>query len=242
MPALVSSLESARREWSRILPELFPWELPLPWAPFTVRNATAVCPEPGDPARGSVCAKDAHASTSRGAGTSATARIRNASRRLSAGRRLAARRNVARTPASKPSMLRLKKSAVTAPRPRPRPLRTRTLRPRVVTQPKFFFAPLLRSARLLRTPRDLAPQPGSLLLRYLPPGRWQRPGPGTEVARTRHLGWPEEAGHRIPGRTSKPIPASADHRCRWAAAGTAAMTSPPQGAGRHLSRASGRLL
>src|SRR6266487_3865283 len=30
MQAFVSSLESARRECSRILPELFPWELPLP--------------------------------------------------------------------------------------------------------------------------------------------------------------------------------------------------------------------
>src|SRR4051812_28450797 len=67
-----SSFESARRECSRILPELFPWELPLPWAPFTLRQETAVCPEGADPAHGSACAKGADASTSHDAGTSAT--------------------------------------------------------------------------------------------------------------------------------------------------------------------------
>jgi hypothetical protein len=175
----VSSLESARRECSRILPELFPWELPLPWAPFTVRNATAVCPERGDLARGSACAKDADASTCRGAGTSAIARTRNACVRSAAGRRLAARPNVVRTSASKPSMPRPRRSAGSEPKSRPRPLRTRKLRPRVVTQQEIFPSPLLRSARLLRTPGDLAAQPGSLLLHRLPPGHSQRPGPGT---------------------------------------------------------------
>src|SRR5436309_2664455 len=103
MQALVSSLESARREWSRILPELFPWELPLPWAPFTVRNATAVCPERGDLARGSVCAKDADASTCRGAGTSAIARTRNACVRSAAGRRPATRLRPRGHPESDPT-------------------------------------------------------------------------------------------------------------------------------------------
>jgi hypothetical protein len=175
----LGNLESARRECSRILPELFPWELPLPWAPFKVRNPTAICPERGDLARGSACAKDADTSTSRGAGTSAIARTRNACVRSAAGRRLAARLSVAETSASKPSMPRPRRSAASEPKSRPRPLRTRTLRPRVVTQQKIFSSPILRSARLLRTPRDLAPQPGSLLLRHLLPGRSQRPGPGT---------------------------------------------------------------
>ena len=96
-----------------------------------------------------------------------------------AGKRLAARLNVVRMSASKPSMPRPKRSAGSAPRPRPRPLRTRKLRPRVVTQQNFFRPPLMRSARLPRTPRDLAPQPGSLLRRRLPSGGSQRPGPGT---------------------------------------------------------------
>jgi len=75
-----------------------------------------------------------------------------------------------------------------------------------------FFRALLRSARLLRTPREFAPQPGSLLLCHLPPSRSQCPGPRTQVARTRHVGWPHQAGHRIPGRMPQPIAASPDHR------------------------------
>ena len=94
-----------------------------------------------------------------------------------AGRRLAARLNVVRTTASKPSMPRPKKSAGSEPSPRPRPLKTPKLRPRVVTQQNFFPLSLMRSAGLLRTPRDLTPQPGTLLLRRLPSGGSQRPGP-----------------------------------------------------------------
>src|SRR5262249_2987803 len=82
---------------------------------------------------------DADGSTSRDAGTSATARTRIASGRSTAGRRLAARRNGAGTPASKRSTPRPRNNAGTAPRRSPKPLRTPTLRPRVVTQPKEFF-------------------------------------------------------------------------------------------------------
>ena len=144
-------------------PRAFPLGVPhLPWAPSTVRKAPPSAQRRGDLARGPACAKDADASTSRDAGTSATARTRNACGKSAAGRRLAARLNVARTPASKPSM--------------PRPRRTRRQRakvvPKAVENPKlrrawsrsrkFFSSPLMRSARLPRTPRDLAPQPGSL--------------------------------------------------------------------------------
>ena len=83
---------------------------------------------------------------------------------------------------------------------RPRPLRTRKLCLRVVTQHKIFSPPLMQSARLPRTHRDLHPQPGSLLLRRLPSGGSQRPGPGTQVAFSRDFGWPQETGHRILGR------------------------------------------
>jgi hypothetical protein len=176
---LIRVLITPEENATSILPELFPWELPLPWAPFTVRKATAVCRERGDLARGSACAKDADASTCRGAGTNATARTRNACGKSAAGRRLAARLNVARIPASKCNMPRPRRSAGSEPKSRPRPFGTPKLRPRVVTQQKFFSSLLMRSARLLRTPRDLAPQPGSLLLRCLPSGSSQRPGPGT---------------------------------------------------------------
>jgi hypothetical protein len=40
----------------------------------------------------------------------------------------------------------------------------------------FFFTSLMRSAGLPRTPRQLAPQPGALLLPRLPAGHSQRPG------------------------------------------------------------------
>jgi hypothetical protein len=197
---------------TNILPELFPWELPLPWAPFTLLTETVVCPERGDLARGSACARGVGANTRRDAGTSATARTRNAGGKSAAGRRRAARRNVVKTLASKTSMPKLRRSAATAPKQRPRLLRTPKLRPRVVTQQKIFSSPLMRSAGLPRAPRDLAPQPGSLLLRHLPSGDSQRPGPGTQVAISRDFGWTQETGHQIPGRTPEPILASADHR------------------------------
>jgi hypothetical protein len=125
-----------------ILPELFPREWPLPWAPFTVRNHTAVCPEGGDLAHGSACAKVADASTSRDAGISATARSQSASGKSAAGRRLAARPDAARTPWSRPATPRPRNSAASEPKSRPKPLRTRTLRRRVVTQQKSFFLPI----------------------------------------------------------------------------------------------------
>jgi hypothetical protein len=56
-----------------------------------------------------------------------------------------------------------------------------------------FFPSLVRSAGLSRTPRDLLPSGGS-----------QCPGPGTQVALPQHLGWAEEAGHRVPSRASTP--------------------------------------
>jgi hypothetical protein len=162
-----------------ILPELFPREWPLPWAPLTLRNDTAVCPEGGDLAHGSACAKVADESTSRDAGTSATARIRNASGKSAAGRRLAARPDAARTSWSRPATPRTRNSAASEPKSRPKPLRTRTLRPRVVTHKEIFSPPLMRSAGLLPTPCELIAQPGSLLRRRLPSGRSQRPGPRT---------------------------------------------------------------
>ena len=156
--------------------------------------------------------------------------------------RPAARLNIVRMTASKPSMPRPRRSGGGEPKSRSRPLRTPKLRPRVVTQQKLFFPPLVRSARVSRIPRELTAQPGSLLLRRLPSGGSQRLGPGTQVAFSRDFGWPQETGHRIPGRSPEPILASADHRCRSATAGTPAMTTLPRCAGRHLSRGSRRLL
>jgi hypothetical protein len=77
-------------------PRAFPWETSLPWTPVRVRNSIALSPEDAALARGSGCVKGAGASASRGVGTSATARSRNASGRSAAGRRCGGRPNIAR--------------------------------------------------------------------------------------------------------------------------------------------------
>jgi len=134
-----SRFDSARGECGHILPELFPWETSLPWAPTTLKEHAAVWPEGAGPARGGACVKAASTSTSHGAGTSATAKSRNAGGRSAAGRRRGGRPNIARSPRSKPGMPRQSASAVSAPSPRPKPLNTQRLRRRVVTQQKLFF-------------------------------------------------------------------------------------------------------
>ena len=91
---LARVLDSARGERWRILPELFPWEMSLPWAPPTLSQGPTVPPERADRVRGSACAKGADASISRGLGTSATARIRNAGGRSTVGRRHGGRPNI----------------------------------------------------------------------------------------------------------------------------------------------------
>jgi hypothetical protein len=114
----------------------------LPWAPTTLRESTAVWPDGAGPARGAACAKAAGASTSHGAGTSATARSRNAGGRSAAGRRHGGRPNIARTPLPKPGTPRPSASAASGPRLRPRPFNTQRLRRRVVTQQNLFPPPL----------------------------------------------------------------------------------------------------
>jgi hypothetical protein len=164
--------------------------LSLPWAPTTLREGTAVGPERADRARGPACAKDAAASTTREVGTSATAKGRNAGGKSDAGRRRGGRPDIARLPRPKPGTPRRNARAASGPRLRPRLLNTQRLRRRVVTQQKLFFASLMRSARLSRTAHALGPQPGTLLWPRLPPGGSQCPGSGTQVAVSRHLGWP----------------------------------------------------
>jgi len=139
MQSFGSRFDSARGECGHILPELFPWETSLPWASTTLKENVAVWPEGASPARASACVKAAAASTSRGAGTSAIARSRNAGGRSVAGRRRGGRPNIARPPRSKPGMPRQSASAVSGPSPRPRPLNTQRLRRRVVTRQQLFF-------------------------------------------------------------------------------------------------------
>jgi hypothetical protein len=105
-------------------PRAFPWEKHLPWALVRVRESTAARPEGADRARGIACAKVVGASISRGVGTSATARIRNAGGRSTAGKRRGGKPDIASTPTSKPVTPRLRKSAASERSPRLRLLRT----------------------------------------------------------------------------------------------------------------------
>lgn len=125
-----------------IFPELFPWERHLPWALVRVRESVAVRPEGADRACGLACAKGVGASTSPGAGTSATARIRNAGGRSAGGWRGGGKPDIARTSLPKPGTPRQRKRAASESSPRLRPLKIQRLRRRVVTQQKFFSPPL----------------------------------------------------------------------------------------------------
>ena len=96
------------------------------------------CRRRDDRGRGSACAKAVDASTSRGVGTSVTARTPNACVWSGAGRRRSGRPNGVRTMRPKPSTPRPNVRAVSAPHLRPNPRRLPRLRRRVVTQQKFF--------------------------------------------------------------------------------------------------------
>ena len=172
-----SCFDSARRECLSILPELFPWDLILPWAPITLRESPVRRPEGADHARGFACAKGASGSITRGAGTSATVSSQSAGGRSAAGRRPDGRPGVAGMPRSEPSTPRQRRSVVNESNLYPSPLKTPKLRRRVVTQLNLFFPSFMRSARMSRTTRNLGPQPGTLLLLRLPSGRSERPRP-----------------------------------------------------------------
>ena len=103
---------------------------------MVIQSAAAV-PVRDDRGRGSACAKAVGTSTSRGVGTSVTARTPNAGGRCVAGRRRGGRRDDARTLRPKPSTPRLSVRAVSAPPLRRKHPRTPQLRLRVVTQQKF---------------------------------------------------------------------------------------------------------
>ena len=147
-------------------PRAFPLgDEPPVGTPHVKRKAPLVRPEGGDRARGSACAKGADASTSRGAGTSATARSRNASgevRRWQAARRQARHRQDAEVKARTPRPRNARRQRAKAA--------SQAIENPEVTPPRGHaaenFFPL-RSAigQAATNPRDLAPQPGSLLLR-----------------------------------------------------------------------------
>jgi hypothetical protein len=122
-------------------PRAFPWERSLPWAHSTIKESTVVPPESAVRACGVVCARDVSEGTSRGVGTSATVRNRNASDRSVVGRRRGGRLSAVSPPRPKPATPKWNACAVYGPRPRLRPLLIQELCRRVVTQQRVFFAP-----------------------------------------------------------------------------------------------------
>jgi hypothetical protein len=166
--------DGARRECSRTLSELSLGSMHLPWALATLREDIAVWPEGADRDRESVCAKGVAAGTDRGAGSSATVRSRIACGWSTGGRQPGGRPSIDRMLPPELSTPRQRESAASEPSQRPRLLKTEKLRPHVVTEQNLFFTSLVRSARLPRTPRDLAPQPCTLLRPRLSSSRSQR--------------------------------------------------------------------
>ena len=119
-------------------PRAVPWEIALPWAVVMVIPRTAAVPVRDDRGRGFACAKAVAARTSRGVGTSVTAKTANAGGWSVAGRRRGGRPDAARTTPPKPSTLRHSVCAVSASAVRRKHRRPPQLRLRVVTQQKLF--------------------------------------------------------------------------------------------------------
>jgi hypothetical protein len=130
-------------------PGFSPGRSNLPWAPSTLIESLIARPEAADRGHGAACEKGVAASISHGAGTSDTAKIRNADGRSAAGRRRGGRPNTANLTRLKPGTLKQSASAVSEPKLHPRSLNIQRLRRRVVTQQNLFFSSLMRSAGLL---------------------------------------------------------------------------------------------
>ena len=222
-------------------PRAFPWEIEPPVGNHHVKENAVRKARARRPRQRICVSKNADASTTRDVGTSATARTRNACDRSTAGWRLDDRPNVARTTPSKPSMPRQRKRAVSRPSPCPRMFRNRNLRLRVVTQQNLFFPPLCDRPGCYEPPVTSPRNPA----RYCCAACRQAVRNVLDRERkwllSRHLGWPDQAVHGIPGRTPAPTAASVQRGRRSATAGTPAMTKPSRCAGRQLSRRPGRL-
>ena len=143
LPVLIS----ARGERERVLPGLSLGRSTLPWAAVMLSQSTAAAPVRDDRGRGFACAKAAGASTSRGVGTSVTAKTPNAGGWSGAGKRRGGRPDDASTMPAKPGMPRLSVRAVSVLPIHRKHRRTPKLRPRVVTQQKLFCRPPCATGR-----------------------------------------------------------------------------------------------
>jgi hypothetical protein len=130
-------LTSARGERDSVPRRLSLGRATLPWAAVMVIHSAATVPVRDGRGRGSACAKAVGTSTSRGVGTSVTARTPTVGGWSGAGKRRGGRRDDARTMPPKPSTPRRRLRAVSVPQLRHKHRRIPQLRLRVVTQQKF---------------------------------------------------------------------------------------------------------
>ena len=119
-------------------PRTVPWEIGFPWATVMIIQTAAAVPVGDDRGRGSACAKAVGVNTSRGVGTSVTAKMPNACVCCGAGKGHDGKPGGARTMRSKPSTPRPNARAVSVPHLRPNQPILLKLRRRVVTQQKCF--------------------------------------------------------------------------------------------------------
>ena len=120
-------------------PRAVPWETALPWVAVMISEDAAAVPGRDDRGRGSACAKAVAANTSRGVGTSITARTSNVCARSGAGRRHGARPDDVRGRRPKPGTPRRNVRAVRVSHLWRNHRRLLKLRRRVVTQQKVFW-------------------------------------------------------------------------------------------------------
>lgn len=147
-------------------PRAVPWEIALPWAAVMVMPRAAAVPVRDDRGCGSACVKAVDANTSRGVGTSVTARTPNAGGWSVAGRRRGVRPDGARTTPPKLSTPRRNVRAVSASPVRRKHRKTLRLRRRVVTQQKLFCPLPCATGRgaMNRPPRPLTNRRASAAL------------------------------------------------------------------------------
>ena len=96
-------------------PRAFPWEKLLPWAIVRVRKDVALWLDGAKRARGFACIKAVAANISRGATTSATAKILNVSKRFVVGMQQGGKPGIVRTLGSELGMPKLRKRTASEP-------------------------------------------------------------------------------------------------------------------------------
>ena len=161
---------------SNILPELSLGRSNLPWATTTLKKNAVPKPERAARASEPASTKSAVASTTARRWNQRYCQDPECLREVN--RWLAARRQAERREddTAKAQHAQAEKARRQQAKSVPKDVQKPELTPARGHAAKLFFPSLMRSAGLLRTARDLTPQPGTLLLRRLPSGGSQCPG------------------------------------------------------------------